>query len=147
MTRYAPAHAEVAHERVDDEVIVINLRTGAYFSLVGAAADAWTLLVAGRTTGAVAAALAERHGVEADRVAADLEPFLRSLVDEDLLRPIEGDAGGAGDAVLPPAVPGAAYRAPTLDKYDDMEELLLLDPIHEVDETGWPVVAAEPVDD
>jgi hypothetical protein len=30
--------------------------------------------------------------------------------------------------------------------YTDMEELLLLDPIHDVDETGWPVraEAAEP---
>jgi hypothetical protein len=25
-----------------------------------------------------------------------------------------------------------------LHKYTDMEELLLLDPIHDVDETGWP---------
>ena len=26
-----------------------------------------------------------------------------------------------------------------MEKYDDMQELLLLDPIHEVDEAGWPV--------
>jgi hypothetical protein len=27
---------------------------------------------------------------------------------------------------------------PVLNKYTDMQDLLLLDPIHEVDERGWP---------
>jgi hypothetical protein len=25
-----------------------------------------------------------------------------------------------------------------LERYTDMQELLLLDPIHDVDQTGWP---------
>ncbi len=34
------------------------------------------------------------------------------------------------------------YAPPALETYTDMQELLLLDPIHDVDETGWP--AARP---
>ena len=30
------------------------------------------------------------------------------------------------------------FEAPALQVYTDMEDLLLLDPIHEVDEMGWP---------
>ena len=30
------------------------------------------------------------------------------------------------------------FQEPALQKYTDMEDLLLLDPIHEVDDTGWP---------
>jgi hypothetical protein len=30
------------------------------------------------------------------------------------------------------------FNAPVLNKYTDMQDLLLLDPIHEVDATGWP---------
>ena len=30
------------------------------------------------------------------------------------------------------------FEAPILQKYTDMQDLLLLDPIHEVDEAGWP---------
>ena len=144
MTSYATAHADVAHERVDDEVIVINLRTGAYFSLVGAAADAWSLLVVGTSVDQVASTLADRYGVAATQAAADLEPFLTAVLADDLLSVADG--GPVSAAELPPVTPGAAYHAPTLDKYDDMEELLLLDPIHEVDEAGWPVIAAEPID-
>lgn len=30
------------------------------------------------------------------------------------------------------------FETPALHKYSDMQDLLLLDPIHEVDDTGWP---------
>jgi len=30
------------------------------------------------------------------------------------------------------------FRAPVLNVYADMKDLLLLDPIHDVDEVGWP---------
>ncbi len=30
------------------------------------------------------------------------------------------------------------YEEPKLGKHTDMQELLLLDPVHEVGETGWP---------
>jgi hypothetical protein len=33
---------------------------------------------------------------------------------------------------------GLAYVPPVMNKHSDMQELLLLDPIHEVDEAGWP---------
>jgi hypothetical protein len=32
----------------------------------------------------------------------------------------------------------AITAAPVLEKYTDMQELLLLDPIHDVEEAGWP---------
>jgi hypothetical protein len=150
LSAYAAAHTEIAHERVEDEVIVINLRTGAYFSLVGAAADIWDLLLTGRPLDTVAATVARRVGVEVPVVRADLDPFVTSLLHEGLLVAAEPPAALPIDDTVPlddqRAAPEGTYRPPMLEKYDDMEELLLLDPIHEVDESGWPVVAAEPVD-
>ena len=35
------------------------------------------------------------------------------------------------------------FEFPIIEKFTDMQELLLLDPIHEVDEKGWPHQAAE----
>ena len=31
-----------------------------------------------------------------------------------------------------------AFEAPVLEKYTDMQTLLLVDPVHEVDDRGWP---------
>jgi hypothetical protein len=35
------------------------------------------------------------------------------------------------------------WVAPTLTVYADMQDLFQLDPIHDVDETGWPSRPAE----
>ena len=43
----------------------------------------------------------------------------------------------------PPNAVRKPYTAPAVQKYDDLEDLLLLDPIHEVDEAGWPVARAD----
>lgn len=141
---YSIAHADIAHQRVEDEVIVVNLQTGAYFSIREVAADAWDLLVGGIDLDAAAELIAGRYAVTAQQVAADLEPFVASLLEDGLIA--EANAGSDGTVSLPPVAAGVPYAVPTLDKYDDMEELLLLDPIHEVDEAGWPVVATEPIE-
>jgi hypothetical protein len=47
----------------------------------------------------------------------------------------------AAPVLTPHPENGAAaqpYQEPKLGKYTDMQELLLLDPVHEVDEAGWP---------
>jgi hypothetical protein len=144
MLKFVPASADVAHERVDDEVIAINLATGAYFSMTGAAADCWTLLVGGTAPDAAAQALAERYGTDLSLVQADVSSLAGRLVEEGLLaeRPT-ANGSGRDQVVLPAQAPGT-YRTPALEKFDDMEELLLLDPIHDVDSAGWPLLPTEP---
>jgi len=35
------------------------------------------------------------------------------------------------------------FTKPELHKFTDMQDLLLFDPIHEVDESGWPNVGLD----
>ena len=50
-----------------------------------------------------------------------------------------GGAQGKAEPQPQPRSPeGTAFNPPVLSVYSDMEDLLLLDPIHDVDETGWP---------
>jgi hypothetical protein len=139
--------AHVAHERLDDEVVVINLDSGAYYALDGASADCWTLLAANTPVDAAAFVLAERYATGYEAVASDVQRLAEDLVDEGLAAwdPVATPPADAV-ALLPSGTPGAAppYEALRAEKYDDMEELLLLDPIHEVDAAGWPAVPAEP---
>jgi len=67
--------------------------------------------------------------------------FIQEILAEDLIVP---DAGASTqppkpDAALSPV--RKPFALPVLHKYTDMQELLLIDPIHEVDETGWPNIA------
>jgi len=42
--RYPIDATNISHERLEDEVIIINLARGAYYSGSGPAADVWTLI-------------------------------------------------------------------------------------------------------
>ena len=39
-----------------------------------------------------------------------------------------------------PEIERPVFKPPLLKRYTDMQELLILDPIHEVDDTGWPAI-------
>ena len=128
----------MTHERLDDEVIAINLETGAYFALDDVAADCWTLLVGGAGTTAIVDALCSRYDVEPATATPDVEDFIATLEAEGLVV-VDHDAASAPAAELAPVGDRRSYVAPVVNKFDDLEELLLLDPIHEVDDVGWPV--------
>ena len=135
----------VAHERLDDEVVVINLETGAYYALDGASADCWTLLSRRLPVAAAADLIAERYGVDDRVVRDDVGALAAELVREGLAAWDSGEAQEVnGTGVLPTAC-APRYDCLRIEKYDDMEELLLLDPIHEVDAAGWPALPAESV--
>jgi hypothetical protein len=126
----------VTHERLDDEVIAINLDTGSYFALVGPAADVWSAFDPAGTVAGVAGALAARYAMPEDAVRADIDAFAHRLESAGLL---EGaDVKGAPAGELPAAAPVGTWVPPELEEYRDMADLVLLDPIHQVDEAGWP---------
>jgi hypothetical protein len=125
----------VVHERFDDETVIVNLETGCYFSLEGAGDAIWALVVDGLSQDdAVAQLCAAYDGGEAV-IRAETDAFLAKLMAEKLIEPTDAAAGSAAQTAAGPARP---WATPAIQKYTDMEEMLQLDPIHEVDEMGWP---------
>ena len=78
------------------------------------------------------------YQADASVAAAAVQALVTALAAEDLVQP-------TGEAAAQPAYSNgqrAPFVAPVLQKHTDMQDLLLLDPIHEVDETGWPSLKA-----
>lgn len=131
---------DVISESIEGETIILHLGNGFYFSAGGAGALAWQLLSDSvpvpRTTELVASAY-ETDGLD---VAGAVDGFLEELRNEGLLVPAEpGASASEGTAMTGPRLP---WEAPTLSKFTDMEDLLLLDPVHEVSpKQGWPYAA------
>jgi hypothetical protein len=119
----------VVSEVIDGEVVAIDLTSGRYYSLEGAAARAWEAIQAGEDTDGVAVAVAAEAGIEADEARPDVAAFLAELQAEGLLL--------SGNGVGPPAA-GPGRVSLVLNRYTDMQDLIVIDPIHDVDETGWP---------
>jgi len=126
----------VAAETVDGEVLMIHLESGNYYSLRAVGASIWAGIELGVPLPEIAAALRDGYGVDdADELVAE---FVAELVREELLAAT--DAAEPRDATpwQPPALDGD-FVGPRLEKYTDMQHLILLDPVHEVDAgQGWP---------
>jgi hypothetical protein len=132
--RFELNNPPIIAEVIEGEVIAIDLDRGSYYSLLGPAAQIWNALLAGRTGQEILAAVAPAP--MSGSLDAGLIEFLGALVAEKLIRPAAGSGGGM--AALAPFAPwsGAGLR---FERFTDMQDLLVLDPIHEVDEeAGWP---------
>lgn len=131
-TQFEAAGPDIVAEDFGGEIVVLNLANGRYFSLPGLSADIWRDLAAGCTPGSLIELAAPAGDAIADGVAA----VAAGLLAEGLLRPRSAPAPG----VAPKASFDGATTPPVMESYDDMADLILADPIHDVDEgIGWPV--------
>lgn len=134
-TRYTVRGPHVIHEAIDGEVVIINLESGNYYSLRGSGARVWEGVAAGAAGDAIAADLVTAFdGLDAP---PDLAAFMADLEAEGLAGPAPDDGPAAE---LPAhAGPRQSFAPPVLERFTDMQDLILLDPVHEVDEAqGWP---------
>jgi len=140
--RYKICTPRVAHQTIDGETVIIDFDTGAYFSTARIGAALWDQLAGGATVEDLIAAATLRYNGAHDLIAGSIRDFVRLLERETLIAPAAEAAPSPGVEASPPVpAPGAetpVFEPPTLHKYTDMADLLLLDPIHDVDESGWP---------
>ncbi len=134
---YRQNEPDVISESVDGEALIINLRSGAYYSSDGAGDQIWGLVVAGLPLADVAARLGACYGLAPAVAERSVLDFAAELEREGLVVPLAAPA--AATAEVPALSNGHVFATPELHKYTDFQELLLLDPIHEVDQSlGWP---------
>ena len=128
-------------EVIDGELVVINLEKGSYYSSEGIGAYLWQCVERRVGTRTILEAITSGFGIAADQARTDLETFIAALSREDLVR-----EAGPGDTLTgeAPGVSEPVYAPPELKVYSDMQDLLLLDPIHDVGEEGWPVKPRTP---
>ena len=126
----------VVHQTVDGEVIVVNLDNGTYYSIAGSGAEIWGALDAGARVPEIVELVLTRYDADPAHAESAVAGFVDQLVAEELVSPLAGN----GTAPVRPPVAKATtpFEDPVLNRYTDMQELLMLDPIHEVDEQGWP---------
>ncbi len=131
----------VVHETVDGELIAIDLSGGSYYSLAGSGPAIWSLLLGGATESEICAALACTHEGDPETIRSAVSDLLGQLLESALAVPGEG-AGATGSPAPEAPAEKAAFEPPKLERYTDMKDYFLLDPIHEVEAAGWPKPAA-----
>jgi Coenzyme PQQ synthesis protein D (PqqD) len=132
----------VISETVGGETIIVNLASGHYFSLHGSAVDVWQGIERGETAETIALQLEQRYEAPDGAISEAVTNLLDDFVAADLL---VADANGvAADPVAPQQETGerSPFVAPSFSTFTDMQDIILLDPVHEVDTRGWPHASA-----
>ncbi len=145
MDRYEPAGPDIVSEEIDGEVIIVNLGNGNYYSLSQSATVVWAGIQARATVEGLGHRLRGRYSGDPGAMDRDLAELLQALEAERLIALRNG-----AEAAAPTGVPASAaeaeaagkmeaYLPPLFERFTDMGDLLLLDPVHEAeDEKGWP---------
>ena len=139
MTRYRANGPRFVDETVDGEALIMDMVKGTYYTCRGPAAVAWNALKRGFEPSEITAMLSPRYQVSSTEVESDLEGFVADLLREEIL--IVRDDSVVPDTLSPidgNGAPADAYEAMSLECYTDLADLILLDPVHDVSDAGWP---------
>jgi hypothetical protein len=135
--RYRVNGPKVVGEVFDDEVVVVNFDDGTYYSLAQSGRDVWVALEGGSSIEEIVGLLKRRYEAVDGEIDTAVSALIDELLAEGLIAATE-EAAASGEERAADDAARSPFAAPVLTRYTDMQELLLLDPIHEVDETGWP---------
>lgn len=118
----------------DGIAIIINSETGIYFGMNGLGTAVYENLMNGASLESVLEALKSMTGAPAD-IEKRLNDFVKAMLDNELI--MEGSASNA-EVNLDSSIASEDNFELKVEEYNDAQELLLADPIHEVkEETGW----------
>ena len=132
----------ISAERLDGEVMLINFDSGTYFTARGPAADLIYLISKRVKHDSWVTILSQYWKLEdSNNLKLTIDAFLKQLLDHNLIFEIETydldlcDLPQDNDRNMEPVF--------ALEVFEDMKELLMIDPIHDTSTQGWPKTSKE----
>ena len=138
MACYQVNRPDVVMESFGGEVVLVQMKSGNYYSLQGSAPLIWDLIERGSSVEDAGDYLVAHHSGDEQEVRRSVQNLVEELVAESLIVPVTGAPPMTSKKATVPGETGTPFVPPVLERYTDMQELLFLDPIHDVDESGWP---------
>lgn len=133
---YSINSPRIIYENVDNEILIIDTLTGSYFSLKETGSQIWQLIAKNNNNHEIVQHLSPSPEANSNQISEDVQFFFQDLLDNNLIIPLEkADQNSENQELSESKIP---YVSPKLNKFTDMQDLLLIDPIHDVDQEGWP---------
>lgn len=152
--RFRINRPQVIYETIDDEVVIIQFESGNYYSLDKAGAEIWHMIESDTPVGKITEGITHLYkGTNAeiesavDRIITELQR--ENIIVADSAKEPEGTQKYIMQAETHPETERPAFKSPVLKKYTDIQELLILEelqiaePVHKVDDTGWPAITPD----
>jgi hypothetical protein len=128
---------EASAEVFESEVVVIHFVEGTYFSIRGAGLALWNWLELGADEALLEQLLAEKYGLDKVKSRETVAHCVSELKVRGLVVEVEGTPAEREAFALDAGV--SEFEEPLVEAFDDLQELIAIDPVHEVDPMqGWP---------
>jgi len=129
--------SSISCERLDGEMVIISFETGKYFNSNGAAADI-LYLIENSVDHSLWGQILSTQFSDFEESSSGIAEFLGLLLEEKIVLESPGVVVKTID--LPTDYQRGAWQKPALLVFDDLADLLLIDPIHDTSLEGWPTV-------
>jgi hypothetical protein len=126
----------ISCERLDGEMVIISFETGKYFNANGPAADI-LFMIENNVDQSLWQEILSNHFKDFQIETSKIDEFLSKLVLERIV--VETSTSNFEALNLPKDYQRLEWGSPTLLVFDDLADLLLIDPIHDTSLDGWPI--------
>jgi len=126
----------ISCERLDGEMVIISFETGKYFNANSTAADI-LFLIENRINQSLWKDILLSHFNDFNIEESNIHKFLTKLILEKIVQ--ETGESVFENVSLPEDYQREEWKAPTLLVFEDLADLLLIDPIHDTSLDGWPI--------
>ena len=137
MTMWVVDPNKVMSELLDGEAVIIDLASGTYHAATGVAATVWSGIVVGHSLERIMDDVRRAHTDVPTDAELHVKEFIVRVVDSGLAVP-STEILSTADARSPIQGEPTPWSLPVLESHDDLADLLLLDPVHDVTDSGWP---------
>ncbi|WP_420578365.1 hypothetical protein [Ekhidna sp.] len=118
---------KVVSDQFDNEIVVVNLENGFYYSFKNSALNVWQMAIDGFSRDMIVGSFADLN----ENQKGQINQFLNHLIEESLIEEVEGRGSKTTSEFK--------FKDLTYAKFEDMSDLIMIDPIHDADEKkGWP---------
>jgi len=132
---YQMRQNQVTFERIDGELIIISMDSGKYFSATGSAADVFYLIEKQTQLDKFHQILTRYFSSGVDQ--SDIDSLIELAIKEDLIENCPTVNQTSVD--LPMDYERTFWSTPNLIEFSDLQDLILVDPVHDTSLKGWPV--------
>lgn len=129
----------IAHETLDNETIIIDFDTGTYYSLRDTAYWIWLLIENALSVESIIAQITTYFIGDPEAIEVAVRQFVGKLAEVGIILPTTASPRPTASPLVAHQGP---FTPPILEDHSDIQDLLLLDPIHEVSKQGWPMRSA-----
>jgi hypothetical protein len=126
----------ISCERLDGEMVIISFETGKYFNANGSAADV-LFLIEKNIDQSLWQEILVNHFKDFQMETSQIDEFVSKLILEKIV--LETTATNFETVVLPEDYQRLEWSTPVLLVFNDLADLLLIDPIHDTSLDGWPM--------